>query len=414
MDRSILLEEEIASYRWEKNDAIWESVQEDAEGNIVSLLAEEKTGRSKHRKLTDRIRRGLIRYLLVAVDSSQSAADIDYRPCRLEVVKRELKSFIREYFDQNPISQFGLIVTKDRVAESLTELSGNPKSHETKLSTLLNKVGEASLQNTLILAINVLRNVPDYGSRELLIIFNSLKTRDPSDIFTTIEEAKKYKIRVNVICTAAELFICRYITEQTGGQFVVAVDSSHFSELLLQFSIPPPEYQQREVLTTDFIYMGFPKRSVQSKQVFVLDNNAISQHTTSFVCPRCYVRTTELPTQCSVCRLQLNSSSHIARSHHHLFPLPNYTEIPPSLQQLKNNSVIKDNKNYSTITAVDGGGGDATGDRGVVKVESNCFGCLDELVSDSSHWQCPNCCKIFCGECDIFIHDSLHNCPGCL
>ena len=27
--------------------------------------------------------------------------------------------------------------------------------------------------------------------------------------------------------------------------------------------------------------------------------------------------------------------------------------------------------------------------------------------------QCPRCENIFCVECDIFIHDSLHNCPGC-
>jgi transcription factor Ssl1 len=26
---------------------------------------------------------------------------------------------------------------------------------------------------------------------------------------------------------------------------------------------------------------------------------------------------------------------------------------------------------------------------------------------------CPRCRNVFCVECDIFIHDSLHNCPGC-
>lgn len=34
--------------------------------------------------------------------------------------------FIKEYFDQNPISQLGIIVTRNKVAIKLTELSGTP------------------------------------------------------------------------------------------------------------------------------------------------------------------------------------------------------------------------------------------------------------------------------------------------
>jgi hypothetical protein len=34
------------------------------------------------------------------------------------------EAFILSYFDQNPLSQIGMIITRDSVAEKLTELSG--------------------------------------------------------------------------------------------------------------------------------------------------------------------------------------------------------------------------------------------------------------------------------------------------
>ena len=36
------------------------------------------------------------------------------------------QGFIREFFDQNPLSHLGLIVLRDGVAEKLTDLSGSP------------------------------------------------------------------------------------------------------------------------------------------------------------------------------------------------------------------------------------------------------------------------------------------------
>jgi hypothetical protein len=39
---------------------------------------------------------------------------------------RSAQGFIREFFDQNPLSHLGLIVLRNGVAERLTELSGSP------------------------------------------------------------------------------------------------------------------------------------------------------------------------------------------------------------------------------------------------------------------------------------------------
>jgi len=40
-----------------------------------------------------------------------------------------LQGFIDEFFDQNPISQMGIIITKNKRAEKISELAGNPRKH---------------------------------------------------------------------------------------------------------------------------------------------------------------------------------------------------------------------------------------------------------------------------------------------
>jgi transcription initiation factor TFIIH subunit 2 len=394
-------EDEVA-YRWEKTESSWETVQEDSQGNIVSLtslssgLDRDRSYRAKRKKVTACIRRGLIRYLVVAVDASIAGAEKDMRPCRLEMMKGALHKFIREYFDQNPISQLSIIKTCDGRAELVTELSGNPKNHEAKLKSIGDLKGDASLQNLLLLAQQSLVHVPDYGTREILICYNSLKTRDPGDIFETIKALKNNKIRVSVICSAAELYICKRITVETHGNFDVSMDATHFSELLSQHSTPPAELQQQlqqGELTTEFVYMGFPKRVFDSYSTLAMDAGNVPKFATAaYVCPRCFTRTMEIPTQCSVCGLQLNSSTHIARSHHHLFPVPNFPEMLTNTQQ----------------TVKTEGQGDKS-----EPIRSQCEGCLIEFSADSLRTQCPNCHGLFCVDCDVFIHESLHNCPGC-
>lgn len=40
-----------------------------------------------------------------------------------------LEDFIDEFFYENPISQIGIIITKNKRAEKISELSGNSKKH---------------------------------------------------------------------------------------------------------------------------------------------------------------------------------------------------------------------------------------------------------------------------------------------
>lgn len=466
----------------------WDTVQEDEAGNLITVSEDrERSHRAKQNRITKSIRRGLIRYMVVAIDSSKFAAEKDYKPCRLEVTKACVQKFISEYYDQNPISQLSVVKTQDRSAERLSELSGNPKNHIHAISLMKNMSGLASLQNTILLAMSMLRHIPNYGHREVLIVFNSLSTCDPGDIFATLRDAKAQKVRISVICLVAEVFICRQVAELTGGSFAVAMDATHLSELLHQHTVPPPEVQQAESLVTDFIYMGFPKRAFDPHSAFSFEGKRMKLSTNAYLCPRCSTRTTDIPTQCSVCHLQLNSSSHIARSHHHLFPVPNYVEYEVAVRSVaavtataagaggaaavgKGLEVVVANSDKMTLTlkgaaagmqgkgkgqqqppsskqkeyiavpmpitkehahsseptgksagssAVGAGEDEEGGLEGgvqlsVEKGNVRCKGCLEPLCREGKLvLRCPDCRHFFCVECDLFVHDSLHNCPGC-
>lgn len=99
-----------------------------------------------------------------------------------------LDGFIDEYFDQNPISQIGLIIMHNKRAEKISELTGNARKHNKALSTLnrTSLIGEPSLQNGLELALKCLKLLPSHASREILVIMGSLTTCDPTDINITI------------------------------------------------------------------------------------------------------------------------------------------------------------------------------------------------------------------------------------
>ena len=55
--------------------------------------------------------------------------------------------------------------------------------------------GDASLQNALDLGVTMLRTVPPYGHRELLLMFAALSTCDPGNIQDSIRACKEQHIR---------------------------------------------------------------------------------------------------------------------------------------------------------------------------------------------------------------------------
>lgn len=149
---------------------------------------------------------------------------MDFRPSRMAVVAKQVGAFIREFFDQNPLSQVGLVTIKDGVSHCLTDLGGSPESHVKALMGKLECSGDSSLQNALDLVHGYLNQIPSYGVREVLILYSSLSTCDPGDIMETIQQCKKSKIRCSVIGLTAEIFICKHLCQETGGSYSVALD----------------------------------------------------------------------------------------------------------------------------------------------------------------------------------------------
>ncbi|RKP07291.1 Ssl1-like-domain-containing protein [Thamnocephalis sphaerospora] len=375
---------------WEEFKRSWDVLQEDEEGSLQSVVATIKQQQIRRRLLrdTDTIQRGIIRFLFLVLDLSNAMLEKDLRPSRLDLTLTLAESFIGEYFDQNPISQLGIIITRDGVAEKLTELSGNPMEHIRALKEKKNKetAGEPSLQNALETARSSLSHVPTHGSREVLVLCGSLTTCDPGNIFDTIDRFKREKIRCSVIGLTAEVQVCRTIAKETNGTYGVVLNEPHYKDLLFELVTPPAVTSSAEAAS--LVAMGFPRRITERTPSMCMCHK--KPVLGGYVCPQCSAKVCELPTDCDVCGMALVASPHLARSYHHLFPVKNFVEVK-----------------------WDASGADT----------ARCFGCRSSFETPpqsgalaqraSDRFRCPECKHLFCLECDLFVHEALHNCPGC-
>ncbi|XP_032310013.1 general transcription factor IIH subunit 2 isoform X2 [Drosophila ananassae] len=255
---------------------------------------------------------------------------------------------------------------------------------------------EPSLQNGLDLALKTLKVVPSHASREIVVIMGSLTTCDPVDINLTIDELKKEGIRCSVISLSAEIHVARYLTQQTLGTFGAVLDDAHFRDQLMSQVDPPPAAKTQH---NSLIRMGFPhtKNEVEGKDAPLsmcmchienLEEPSVLC-TTGHHCPQCNSKYCELPVECQSCGLTLVSAPHLARSYHHLIPVPNFEEV--TLDSMP------------TVSSDYNGG---------VK---ECYACAKVLtfVADKSIFKCGFCQQFFCIDCDAFIHETLHACVGC-
>jgi len=450
----------------------WESVQEDVDGNIIGkhgtgisaadIYRRRRRQRARHDAAGGRrVVRDMIRYMYLLIDMSASMSEKDpvLAPGnRLSCTVAFAIEFVSEFYDQNPISHLGIVIMKDGEAEMLTQLSGNPKVHMAALArasgTGSTSAGELSLQNGLEVAGRSLGHMPKHGSREVVVLCGALSTCDPGDLIAeTLPKLKQANIRVSCIALVAEMHICRRISEETNGTMNVCLDKNHFRDLFMAQCVPPPATRTTEnddlngERTCEFVQMGFPTREtsdVPSLIHITKEKKRFSR--TGYVCPRCKAKACELPTDCAVCGLKLVLSPHLARTFHHLFPVPAFGELGPSDMDVG-----------ETVSSADHVGGGGSGGRPrarlFVPVDAtllitskdcprSCFGCLrfigveppeaakpkakyrkrgskaDEAAAAAARinlrFQCPDCDNIFCSDCDAYLHETLHNCPGCL
>ena len=98
------------------------------------------------------------------------------KPTRIICATKLIQDFVEEYFYLNPISQVGLVVTRNKRAELISELAGNPRQHIESIKRLsigeTECSGEPSLQNSLELTIQTLRHMPAHASREVSFVVN--------------------------------------------------------------------------------------------------------------------------------------------------------------------------------------------------------------------------------------------------
>ena len=59
----------------------------------------------------------------------------------------------------------------------------------------------------------------------MLIIFGSLTTVDPGNIFETLSSCVKDRIRISLVALAAETKICRELCDKTGGAYLTSAPS---------------------------------------------------------------------------------------------------------------------------------------------------------------------------------------------
>uniref|UniRef100_A0A5S6QUB5 General transcription factor IIH subunit n=1 Tax=Trichuris muris TaxID=70415 RepID=A0A5S6QUB5_TRIMR len=374
------------TYCWEKAyEKPWEALKVDESGSLEASVinaAHENKRKELYRRKKN-IRLGIMRQVCLVLDMSAAMNDRDLQPTRLLCTLKHMSNFLDDFFDQNPISQVCLLGVRDKKVTKLTEFASNPRKQKEALNEHLydEGSGEFSLQNSLEKAISLLKDTPSHCIREVLAVVGSLGSCDPGDISSTIESLGAHKVVCNLIILSAEVFIYKKVAEATGGKHTVILDEADFKETLSFFVIPPAA---STTMDCSLVRMGFPER-VESKDRWSFcachanPNNPNANLTRQgYFCPQCKSKYCSLPTECRVCGLILISAQHLARSHQHLFPVGTFTEVELPKER---------------------------------KSEIACYACL--LPISVRAYTCVRCKNQFCIDCNLFIHQTLHVCPGC-
>ncbi|EJU04067.1 TFIIH basal transcription factor complex subunit SSL1 [Dacryopinax primogenitus] len=396
---------ELGAYAWEASyKRSWDTVQEDEAGSLQAAV-QDLVARSKRRRCACSwgdapIRRTIIRHMMFLVDLSTAMMDRDMRPSRFDLTLSYAREFVSEWFDQNPLGQMGVVGMRNGVGERIGDMSGNPQDVLKCFldKTLLEPAGEPSLQNSIEMARASMNHLPTHSSREILIIFGSLTTVDPGNLLDTVDACVRDQIRISIVALSAEMKVCRDMCERTGGVFGVALNEGHYKDLLFELVPPPADKSPVSRLAaqagegqSELMQMGFPTRlpATAPPSLCVCHSRLRSE---GYICPRCNSKVCDVPTDCDICGLMIVSSPHLARSYHHLFPAPA----------------------YKAVLELDG------------KEASACHACslpfpttaraplqTEEGMSPHGRYRCPKCKHDFDAECDLFVHDVLHVCPGC-
>jgi transcription initiation factor TFIIH subunit 2 len=162
-------------------------------------------------------RRGLARNVMLALDLGESVTLSDPAPSRLAWMMGAVKGFIREFFDANPLSQLGIVASRDAQAFRVSPLSSNPEQHIRALEELPEPSGSVSVQNTLQLCVVQLRHVPAHATREIVCVWSALTSCDPGDLEAEMHETQRAGVRCSLVHLGAAVYVLQRLARLTGG-----------------------------------------------------------------------------------------------------------------------------------------------------------------------------------------------------
>ncbi|ORY64039.1 Ssl1-like-domain-containing protein [Pseudomassariella vexata] len=400
-----------AKAAWEDIQRSWDAVVEGADGTLTGAIEglAEAEKRTRLMRDTTPLQRGIIRHLVLVLDMSFYMLEKDLLPSRHELTMAYACEFVREFFEQNPISQLAIVGMRDGIAVRISDMGGNPAEHLERLQGWVKQdpEGNPSLQNALEMCRGALFHTPSHGTREVLIIYGAMMSSDPGDIHETIVSLITDKIRVSIVGLGAQVAICAELCKKTNGgdesAYNIAQHENNFRDLMLAVTTPPVT-RTKEQSNASLLMMGFPSRVLTTGNTinFCTCHNRPTRE--GYNCTRCGSHVCRLPAECPGCGLTLILSTHLARSYHHLFPLRNWVEVPWS--QAHSSEAC-----YACLTPFpkrdnNKKGKDKTKDHTKPKEKA-------KGLSESSRYACEVCRNHFCIDCDLFAHEVLHNCPGC-
>lgn len=372
-------------HRWEQTGKAWDTLTA-VNGHLISIMKEGMQWDSVAVQKKSKLRgfsRGLIRSMAIIIDLSIRGLETrDFGLPRIRIIMNHLKTFISNFIDQNPLSQIAIIGTYNSRAYMLSPLCGEIEVHLESIAKMidLDANGEASIENSLIVAKALLKTVPVFSTKEVLFMYGSLNTNDPNSFNRVLEIAKESKMTISIISFNAKIFVFEQLAEATGGSYYLPTSTEHFADILMSHTQPPHWSQTSQIIR--FIEFGFAKAPSRSGETPSFDLVELEKNPdgtpklNGYACPRCSTRVFNVPVFCPSCGILVISPAHLTRAMHHLKPLADFNEVPKG-----------------------------------EKRENVCFGC--NKILEAPIYLCPICNSCFCEECNKFVHECLQNCPGC-
>ncbi|EUC43285.1 hypothetical protein COCMIDRAFT_38763 [Bipolaris oryzae ATCC 44560] len=365
------------AWETEYSRTVEKTIQPADDGSLGQSVQEreEERKRKRLRKDTKPFQRGIIRHVVLVLDLSEAMLEKDMRPNRFITMINYTQDYIREFFEQNPISQMSVLGMYDECS----------------------RVGKS----------NTLPYAQSWHTR------GYCRLRQP---------AESGPWRHSPVCQG----VCERPNTGDESEYTIATDQEMLRELLLATTTPPVI---RQPLVTDktapvttaqssesaaaLMMMGFPSRVVEDQLTMCACHGNLTMG--GYTCSRCSAKVCSLPITCPSCQLTLLLSTHLARSYHHLFPLRNWATVSWSrAREMGSKQCVGCLAAFSNPpnNAKENGEAKRNSEAKATKRDDN--DSEEQKASESGRYECRACESHFCIDCDMFAHMVLHNCPGCL